>query len=220
MAGYITFWSKEHIKTLQKANDTGPLSVIYGSHHSKMPSIKSIKEGDVVYPVALLQGTLCVMARLPVEKIVNAFDYLTTNTGHTYGALIPEDVAIRGKKANGDIYYTCANAKFYNHQDELPDTITTILSEDEQKEIPHKKHQEPQTCCAEIAAVSMRGSKIIARPLPKDCLKDLRFGPTKSTQKPLRLNKDGMPTVVSLSGFVRKMSEDTQAIFEKIFDGE
>ena len=31
MAGYITFWSKEHIKELQKAKDIGPLSVIYGS---------------------------------------------------------------------------------------------------------------------------------------------------------------------------------------------
>lgn len=70
------------------------------------------------------------------------------------------------------------------------------------------------------AAVSTHGSEIKARPLPKDCLKDLRFGSTKSTQKPLRLNKDGIPTAVSLSGFVRKMSEDTQAIFEKIFDGE
>lgn len=220
MAGYITFWSKEHIKSLQKANDSGPLSVIYGSHHSKMPSIKSLKEGDVLYPVSLLQGTLCVMARLPVEKIVNAFDYLITNTGNTYGARIPEDVAMRSKKANGDIYYACANAKFYNQKDELPDTVKTIILEDELQEISHKKHQEPQTCCAEIAAVSKHGSEIRARPLPKECLKDLRFGPTKSTQKPLRLNKDGIPTVVSLSGFVRKMSEDTQAVFEKIFDGE
>ena len=220
MAGYITFWSKEHIKELQKAKDIGPLSVIYGSHHSKMPSIKRLKEGDVLYPVALLQGTLCVMARMPVEKIVNAFTYLVTNTGNTYGALIPKDVAICRRKVNGDIYYACADAKFYNQKDELPDTIKTILLEDELQEIPHKKHQEPQTCCAEIAAVSMHGSEIMARPLPKDCLKDLRFGPTKSTQKPLRLNKEGIPTAVSVSGFVRKMSEQTQVIFESVFDDE
>ena len=101
MAGYITFWSKEHIKELQKAKDIGPLSVIYGSHHSKncLPSSDLKWKGSVLYPVALLQGTLCVMARMPVEKIVNAFTYLVTNTGNTYGALIPKDVAICRRKS-------------------------------------------------------------------------------------------------------------------------
>ena len=76
------------------------------------------------------------MARMPVEKIVNAFTYLVTNTGNTYGALIPKDVAICRRKVNGDIYYACADAKFYNQKDELPDTIKTILLEDELQEIP------------------------------------------------------------------------------------
>lgn len=94
MAGYITFWSKEHIRKLEKARDTGPLSVIYGSHHTKMPSIAAVHMGDMVYPTALLQGTLCVMARLPVERIEPALDYLMREVGYPGGALIPEGTAL------------------------------------------------------------------------------------------------------------------------------
>ena len=34
MTGYITFWSKEHVRSLEKAGDRGPLSVIYGGHYA------------------------------------------------------------------------------------------------------------------------------------------------------------------------------------------
>lgn len=94
MAGYITFWSKEHIRKLEKARDTGPLSVIYGSHHTKMPSIAAVRAGDVIYPAALLQGTLCVMARLQVERVEPALDYLMREVGFPGGALIPEGMAL------------------------------------------------------------------------------------------------------------------------------
>ena len=65
----------------------------------------------------------------------------------------------------------------------------------------------------------MHGSEIMAR-LYQRLFKEFTFWPHQSTQKPLRLNKDGIPTAVSLSGFVRKMSEETQVIFESVFDDE
>lgn len=185
MAGYMTYWSKEYIRGLKKAGDNGALSVIFGSHHTKMPSIASVKVGDVIYPVTLADGRLCVMAKLPVEKIEAAFDYLMRETGGIHGALAPDDLAIR-----------------------------------QMKEKPHKFHQEPQTCCAKLAASGTQGSGIEARPLPLEVIPDLRFGPVRSKQKPLRLDKNGIPTIVSLSGAVCRMSEETQAIFESVFSDE
>lgn len=87
MAGYITYWSKEHIKNLEKAKDNGPLVVIYGSQHTKMPTIQGIKEGDIIYPVTLMNNNLYVMARMPVEKMESAYDYLLRETGNLYGCL-------------------------------------------------------------------------------------------------------------------------------------
>lgn len=57
-----------------------------------MPSIKSVKEGDVIYPVTVSGGTLCAVARLPVEKIEPAYEYLIRELGNRCGALIPEDM--------------------------------------------------------------------------------------------------------------------------------
>ena len=65
MAGYMVYWPGEQIRKLKKAKDTGPIRVVLGSVHAKMPSIAGVKPGDVIYPVTLEKGTLYAMARLP-----------------------------------------------------------------------------------------------------------------------------------------------------------
>lgn len=184
MAGYITYFPKEQIKSLQKAKDSGPISVILGSRHTKMPSIKSVKIGDIIYPVTVMNGTLYVVARLPVEKIEPAYDYLMRELGRDFGAILPDGI------------------KDYSE-------ITPKL--------PHKKHQEPFTCCAELAATSKSGSTIGLRPIPEEYLSELRFGPTKNKEKGLNFDKNGNPSILSVSSAVRRMSEKTQEIFDKLF---
>lgn len=218
MAGFITYWPKDYIKSLKKAGDTGELSVIFGSQHTKMPSIASVKAGDVIYPVTLAEGTLCVMARLPVEKIEIAFDYLIRETGQIHSALVPEGYALEHEYRSGGVFYMCNSEKYEDRKD-LPEG-TKILVPKEMEGKPHKFHQEPQTCCANTAASGSHGSKIEARPLPVEILPELQFGP-RNKEKPLKLGKDGIPSVVSLSGFVRRMSSETEEIFEKLFsDGK
>ena len=48
MAGYMVCWPQDRWKQVKKAGDTGPIRVVLGSVHSRMPSIASVKEGDVV----------------------------------------------------------------------------------------------------------------------------------------------------------------------------
>lgn len=110
------------------------------------------------------------------------------------------------------------NTAKYENRNDLPEG-TVILVPKDMKEKVHKYHQEPQTCCAAIA-VSGHGSSIIARTLPVEVIPDLRFGPSKSKEKALKLDRNGIPTVVSLSGFIRKMSGETQKIVEGLFEGE
>lgn len=92
MAGYITYFPKEQIKALSKAQDNGPITVIFGSKHTKMPSIKSVKVGDIIYPITIINGILYVVARLPVENIEVAYDYLVRELGNHCGALVPDGV--------------------------------------------------------------------------------------------------------------------------------
>ena len=84
MSGYITFWSKDYVKEIEKYKDNGPFCVVYGSSHTRMPYISSLKVGDIIYPVAIREKTLCVMARLPIEVIEPAYDYLMRETGNYF----------------------------------------------------------------------------------------------------------------------------------------
>lgn len=227
MAGYITFWSKDYVKQLTKAGDRGPFKVVYGGPHLKMPYISSVKAGDIVYPVSIQNKTLAVMARLQVEKVEPAFDYLMRETGRRHSALVPEGFAVvtDGKLggdfavfSNGSGYLSPGAPVGYSFKTSLPENIHTVIREEEQPEIPHLFHQEPITCCAKLAA-SGTGSEIFPRELPLDIVAQLRFGPSPSKEKPLKVDKNGCITVSSLSGFVRKMSVQTQEIFEELFKG-
>ena len=48
MAYYTVFWPKDWVDEIKKAGDNGPIKVIFGSIHTRMPSVASIKVGDIV----------------------------------------------------------------------------------------------------------------------------------------------------------------------------
>ncbi|GEM_PF-877133 len=216
MAGYITYWPKEQVKKLEKARDTGPIQVVFGSIHTKMPSIDSVKSGDIIYPVTLDNGVLTVLARLPVEQVEPALDYLLRETGERFGALVPEGIAVEEKPYRNleTIMYSTAEGLVKKKED-LPQGVHIIPLP---KPILHLCHQEPFNCCAMTAASGTHGSAIGPRPIPKEVISTLLFGPVKSKQKPLRVNARGELTTVSIAGFTRKMSEETQAVFEALFE--
>lgn len=216
MSGYITFWSKEYVKQIEKHNDNGPFCVVYGSQHTRMPYISSLKIGDIIYPVAIKDKTMCVMARLPIEKIEPAYDYLIRETGFHYSALIPEGILMQSQGPYGE-FNVFNGGCGYTDKIELPENIHTVVQEENLVMKPHKFHQEPITCCADIAASGNNGSSIQARLIPIEKVSTFLFGKTKSTQKPLRLDKNGCLTSISLSGFVRKMSDETFRYFEEMF---
>lgn len=216
MSGYITFWSKDYVKELEKNKDIGPFKVVYGSQHTKMPSISSLKLGDIIYPVSIQEGTLCVMARLPIEKIEPAFDYLMREIGHRHSSLIPEGILIKSQGTFGE-FNTFSGGCGYTEEVILPSNIQTIIYEKDLVIKEHNFHQEPITCCAELAASGENGSSIQKRIIPIETVSTMLFGKTKSTQKPLRLDKNGKISSISLSGFIRKMNDETFEIFENLF---
>jgi len=229
MSGYTVYWAKDYVKEVKKAGDQGPLKVVYGSPHTAMPCISSVKVGDIIYPVAIQNGTLAVMARLPVERLEPAFEYTIRELGRRHSALIPDDVAyyLQGPfgvfvcLSNGRSGYvrktlTEAPQESGISEKPLPEGVKRIYKEWEMEEIPHQFTQIPKTCCAEQAA-SGEGSMIFPREIPFEAVKTMQFGKVKSKQKPLKLDKNGKLSSLSLSGFARKMSEETFAIFEGLF---
>lgn len=60
MAYYMVYWPQDRVVELEKAEDKGPIKVVFGSIHFRMPTIASIKVSDVVFPVTLMKKTLCL----------------------------------------------------------------------------------------------------------------------------------------------------------------
>lgn len=216
MSGYITFWSKDYVKEIEKHKDNGPFCVVYGSSHTRMPYISSLKVGDIIYPVAIREKTLCVMARLPIEVMEPAYDYLMRETGNYFDCLIPDGVLIQSQEIYGE-FNIFKDGSGYTDKITLPNNFHTVIQKEDLKIKPHKFHQEPITCCANMAASGKNGSLIEPRLIPFERVPTLLFGKTKSSQKPLKFDRNGNLTSLSLSGFIRKMSDETFEVFEELF---
>jgi len=216
MPGYMVYWPQDRVRQLEKAGDKGPIKVVLGSIHSRMPSIASVQEGDVVFPVTLIKKQLYVMARLPVEHKEPAFHYLLRETGHYRGALIPEGFAIeyQGRKH----FYCSKDGKYYHLREDIPEGVK-VISLSEQVEKPHLAHQEPFNCCSQWAAWGDHGSGIRPRPVPPELVPGLRFGHPKSKEKALLLDQNGGIQAMSLQN-TRRLSPETLAVFESLFAGE
>lgn len=193
MAGYMVCWPQDRWKVIKKAGDTGPIKVVYGSIHTRMPTIASIKVGDVVFPVTYMQKHLYVLARLPVTHREKALDYTMRELGRPCGAL----------GAYGDDAENGGYPKFEYYDSWKPS-------------LPHLEHQVPFNCCSQWAVWGEEGSSIEPRQLPDEILPDLRFGPSKSKEQPLRFNAKGAVLSMSLTA-TRRMSAETLEVFEGLF---
>ncbi|GFI66571.1 hypothetical protein IMSAG192_00091 [Muribaculaceae bacterium] len=206
MAYYTVYWSKDRLEELRKADDNGPIKVVFGSIHSRMPSIASIKVGDVVFPVSLFDRHLYIMARLEVTHKERAFDYCVRELGAHYKSLIPEGVVVK----TSDTFF-CAKDVSYKSLQSVPENLTMIIPDDK----PHCKHQEPFNCCAEWAVWGENGSVIQPRLIPDEVVPLLRFGYPKSKEKPLRINSKGVVLAQSIAA-TRRLSEESAMIFEGV----
>ena len=215
MAGYMVCWPQDRWKEIQRAEDTGPIKVVYGSIHSRMPTIASIQVGDVVFPVTQMNKHLYVLARLPVTHRERAFDYCMRELGTRHSALIPEGIVEETVDCGGSLYYWGWDCKRYNAREAVPEGFTVIpLSE--QVEKPHLEHQNPFNCCSQWAVWGEEGSSIAPRQLPDEVLPRLRFGPSPSKEQPLKFTPKGSVLSSSLAS-TRRMSQETWEIFEELF---
>lgn len=215
MAGYMVCWPQDRWRQIQKAGDTGPIRVIYGSIHARMPTIASIKVGDVVFVVTYMQKHLYAVARLPVTHREPAFDYTMRELGTRHSALIPEGIVEETLDHRGERYYWSWDCKHYNSLEAVPEGARIIFLS-EQVEKPHLEHQNPFNCCSQWAVWGEEGSSIEPRQLPDEVLPDLRFGYPKSKEKPLKFTANGSVLSSSLTA-TRRMSEETLEIFESLF---
>lgn len=211
MAHFMVYWPQDRADELKKAGDRGPIKVVFGSIHSRMPTIASIKVGDVVFPVTMMQKKLYALARLPVTHRERAFDYCLRELGNPHGSLTPEGIVV--EQSSGFLWsWDC---KSYHSRAEVPEGLQIITLE-MQTPKPHLKHQEPFNCCSQWAVWGEAGTSIEPRPLPDECIPQLRFGYPKSKEKALRLDKNGNILSSSLTA-TRRMSEETAEIFESLF---
>lgn len=191
MPAYMVYWPQDRLKEIQKAGDTGPIKVVYGSIHAKMPTIASIKVGDVIFPVTLMNKRLYVLARLPVERREPAIDYTLRELGRPCGAL----------KEEGKTYPE------FDYQDSWAPVL------------PHQEHQMPFNCCSKWAVSGEHGTSIQPRPLPDELLPSLRFGCPKSKEKGLRFDAKGNVLSSCLCA-TRRLTPETLEAFEALFEHE
>lgn len=76
MNAYLILWPNEWCKLLEKANEKGPLKVIYGGEHMSVPPLTKVTIGDKIYPIRILNGCMYILGCMQVDSIVDANNYL------------------------------------------------------------------------------------------------------------------------------------------------
>jgi hypothetical protein len=72
---YVTLWTKARCGWLRRVRDRGPLRVIFGGHHTSLPSLAHLGIGDTIFPVWICDGQLRVIARMEVGQLMTLSEY-------------------------------------------------------------------------------------------------------------------------------------------------
>ncbi len=215
MIGYVIFWESEYVKKLEEHNDRGPIKVIYGSKYVVMPDLSMVNIGDIIYTVSVLENKLCVMARLPVEKIEASFEYLYRELSYVDSVPIPDGTAIVSQEELGKFAvfsdgmgYLSSRGAHISCVAAIPRTVTRIIDKDKLPYIPHLFHQEPITRGAETALSGEHGSE--------EVLPMLKFGWPLRKQRALSM-RNGVPDPCSFRGYVRRMNDFTFEYLDSLF---
>jgi hypothetical protein len=76
---YTQFWTRERCDRLRRLGWEGrSLEILFGGPHTSEPSFRAacVRPGDYVYPVAVHGGTLYLLGRTRVRRILDLEDYV------------------------------------------------------------------------------------------------------------------------------------------------
>lgn len=76
---YTTLWTQRHCRTLRHYGQEGArLDLLFGGPHTSEPSFQraGVVPGDYIYPVRVLKGTLYVLARMRVQRILSVAEWI------------------------------------------------------------------------------------------------------------------------------------------------
>jgi hypothetical protein len=82
---YVVLWTVERCRWLQRIRDEGPIEVVFGGPHTSQPSIAAVRQNDVIYPVAVLDGALRLIAQLTVDTVLSPERFVRERLGIELG---------------------------------------------------------------------------------------------------------------------------------------
>jgi len=77
MDNYLILWPNDWCKSLEKADDKGPIEVIFGGEHQSVPPLGKVTVGDTVYPVRVNGGILYLLGSFEITAIDDVERYLS-----------------------------------------------------------------------------------------------------------------------------------------------
>jgi hypothetical protein len=90
---YTTLWTQRTCRALRHSGQEGTrLALLFGGPHTSEPSFRraGVRPGDVVYPVRVLKGTVYVLARLRVQRILSVAEWIAADPDRFVGC-VPRD---------------------------------------------------------------------------------------------------------------------------------
>ena len=200
---YTVFWAQERCAALRRQGGLGkPLHTLFGGPHTSEPSFRraTVQPGDDLYPIAVRAGTLYVLGRVRVRRIVTLEDYVFER-GDLFAPYLREPPAWVLES---------------DHSGLTPRYVQALEAFDRLREAQAEYRYLAPTCTGEVVECENGTPLRLDLAVPPDMLARLRYRSRRAERDLSKYIHDGRLTgILGVQGIYR-LSEDSQRDFEAL----
>ena len=203
---YTVFWTQERCKALRQLGGEGkPLHTLFGGPHTSEPSFRraTVRPGDDLYPIAVRGGTIYILGRVRVRRILTLEEYVFERSD-LFAPYLREPPAWVLER--GDSRLT-------------PQYIQALEAFDRLREAQLEYRYLAPTCTDEVVECEDGAPVRLDLTVPPDMLARLRYRSRRAERDLSKYTRDGrLTSILGVQGIYR-LSDASQREFEALVAG-
>ncbi|HEU0028438.1 MAG TPA: hypothetical protein VFQ25_15095 [Ktedonobacterales bacterium] len=204
---YTVFWTQARCDALWRLGGVGkPLHTLFGGPHTSEPSFRraTVRPGDDLYPIAVRAGTLYVLGRVRVKRILTLEEYVAGRSD-LFAPFLREPPAWVVERGGSSL---------------TPQYVQALEAFDRLREAQPEYRYLAPTCTEEAVECEDGAPTRLDLTVPPDMLARLRYRSRRAERDLSKYIRDGrLTSVLGVQGIYR-LSEASQRELEALVASE
>lgn len=203
---YTVFWTQARCDALRRLGGVGqPLHMLFGGPHASEPSFRraTVHPGDDLYPIAVRAGTIYVLGRVRVRRILSLEEYVEAQSD-LFAPYLREPPAWVLERGDSTL---------------TPRHVQALEAFDRLRAAQPEFRYLALTCTSEAVACEDGAPLRLDLTIPPDMLERLRYRSRRAERDLSKYIRDGrLTSILGVQGIYR-LSEASQREFEALVAG-